>query len=48
MTFMPLLGYYVLRGQKGMESAADAKGWTRMRGPRAIGALPAGASPTRR
>ena len=28
MTFMPLLGYYVLRGQKGMESGADAKGWT--------------------
>ena len=28
MTFMPLLGYYVLRGQKGMESAETAKGWT--------------------
>ena len=27
MTFMPLLGYYVLRGQKGFESAAGAKGW---------------------
>ena len=23
MTFMPLLGYYVLRGQKGFESAAE-------------------------
>jgi multidrug efflux pump subunit AcrB len=26
MTFMPLLGYYVLRGQKGFESAADEGG----------------------
>ena len=27
MTFMPLLGYYVLRGQKGFESASDGKSW---------------------
>jgi len=26
MTFMPLLGYYVLRGQKGFESATDGRG----------------------
>ncbi len=26
MTFMPLLGYYVLRGQKGFESAGDGRG----------------------
>ena len=34
MTFMPLLGYYFLRGQKGMESAETAKGWTATVGPR--------------
>lgn len=28
MTFMPLLGYYVLRGQKGFESADNERGWT--------------------
>lgn len=28
MTFMPLLGYYVLRGQKGLESGENAKGWS--------------------
>ena len=27
MTFVPLLGYYVLRGQKGLESGAGASGW---------------------
>lgn len=26
MTFIPLLGYYLLRGQKGFESAADGRG----------------------
>ncbi len=27
MTFMPLLGYYVLRGQKGFESSLTERGW---------------------
>ncbi|MGO9111305.1 MAG: efflux RND transporter permease subunit [Thermoguttaceae bacterium] len=32
MTFMPLLGYYVLRGQKGMESDAGGRGWNAILG----------------
>ena len=28
MTFMPLLGYYVLRGQKGTRAAGGASGWS--------------------
>jgi len=28
MTFTPLLGYYVLRGQRGLESGAGASGWS--------------------
>ena len=28
MTFTPLLGYYILRGQKGLESGSHASGWS--------------------
>jgi multidrug efflux pump len=28
MTFVPLLGFYLLRGQKGLESSAGGKGWS--------------------
>ncbi len=48
MTFMPLLGYYVLRGQKGFEAAARRQGLGARVAARAIAASPAGAWTTRR
>ena len=44
MTFMPLLGYYVLRGQKGFEAAADEGGCERRVRRATTAASPSGAS----
>ena len=47
MTFMPLLGYYLLRGQKGIRGGDEGRAGAPA-SPRSIAASAAGASITRR